>query len=156
MANIVFPSSPTVDQIYTDSTTNKSWKWNGNGWDYLGKNMATDVLTEADVIDALGYTPANELIEFKATEIDDDYTILADDVGKECVINSATDVNITVGTAIPVGGRVWFRIVGAGLPVPVGTVTQDITVPDLTDRTFVELYRQPDDIISGNEKYEVI
>src|SRR6056297_283259 len=99
---------------------------------------------------------AARLLTFKSTQITTNYTIIADDVTKECVINTPTDIDITVGSGIPIGGSVFFRIVGAGLPVFVGTASQDITVPDLADRTFIELYRQEDDTVSGNEKYEVV
>ena len=99
---------------------------------------------------------ANRLIEFKTAQITGDYTIIADDISKECVINTPTDIDITVGSAIPIGGSVFFRIVGAGLPAFIGTASQDITVPDLADRTFIELYRQEDDSVTGNQKYEVV
>ena len=115
----------------------------------IGIDDVTDLQTELD-------GKASRLIEFKSAQITGDYTIIADDLTKECVINTPTDIDITVGAEIPIGGSVFFRIVGAGLPGFTGSASQDITVPDLADRTFIELYRQPDDSVSGNEKYEVV
>lgn len=33
---IIFPSSPTIGQVYTNSTSGDSWKWNGYAWESLG------------------------------------------------------------------------------------------------------------------------
>ena len=115
----------------------------------IGIDDVTDLQTELD-------GKASRLIEFKDSQITTNYTIIADDLTKECVINTPTDIDVTIGAEIPVGGSVFFRIVGAGLPAFIGTASQDITTPDLADRTFIELYRQEDDTVSGNEKYEVV
>jgi hypothetical protein len=52
MPALDFPSSPTLNQVYT--ANGKSWRWNGASW------VANNSLSDTDVTTALGYTPVNK------------------------------------------------------------------------------------------------
>jgi hypothetical protein len=42
---VKFPASPAINDIYTDPTGNR-WKWNGSGWDNLGKLLELSTSAE--------------------------------------------------------------------------------------------------------------
>jgi len=110
----------------------------GDGTQANPLQAISEELTGADVIDALGYTPANELIEFKA-------------------INSATDVTITVPAAtIAVGAITTFEQLGAGVIIFAVGTGQNINIENKSSdlSKVVQLLRKPD--ISGVEQYIVI
>lgn len=81
-------------------------------------------------------------------------TIEAADVGKMVKFNSASNLDQAVGTAMPVGSFVEFKIEGAGLPNFTVAAGQAIAAHTITGRKNVMLRRLED--ISNVQQFDVL
>jgi hypothetical protein len=46
---ILFPASPVLNEIYTDTTGNR-WQWDGFGWNNLGRELkASGIPNDSDI-----------------------------------------------------------------------------------------------------------
>ena len=81
-------------------------------------------------------------------------TLATTDLFRELSINNPTNMNITIGTSIPIGGWINFRIDGAGRPVFVAGAGQSINLHDLAGRQFCQIYRGAD--VSTTQMYYII
>lgn len=118
-----FPTSPSVNDLYTDS--GRTWRWNGTGWAMLpGAPVAIDT-TAADILSATaGVISADDAAVDKIVFWDDSaskltYLALGDGVaidgttiyGQDWFVIAASDesTDLTTGT-----NKVYFRMPYAG------------------------------------------
>jgi hypothetical protein len=118
-----FPTSPSVNDLYTDS--GRTWRWNGTGWAMLpGAPVAIDT-TAADILSAsAGVITADDAAADKIVFWDDSeskltYLALGDGVaidgttiyGQDWFVIAASDesTDLTAGT-----NKVYFRMPYAG------------------------------------------
>ena len=118
-----FPTSPSVNDLYTDS--GRTWRWNGTGWAMLpGAPVAIDT-TAADILSATaGVISADDAAADKIVFWDDSaskltYLVLGDGVaidgttiyGQDWFVIAASDesTDLTTGT-----NKVYFRMPYAG------------------------------------------
>lgn len=118
-----FPTSPSVNDLYTDS--GRTWRWNGTGWAMLpGAPVAIDT-TAADILSATaGVISADDAAADKIVFWDDSvsrltYLALGDGVaidgttiyGQDWFVIAASDesTDLTTGT-----NKVYFRMPYAG------------------------------------------
>ena len=81
-------------------------------------------------------------------------TIIANDIFSLIEFNSVTNMQISIGTAIPIGGWIEGRIVGAGLPIFVAGANQQVIAHSLIGRQNCVLRRLANNGIT--EIYNVI
>jgi hypothetical protein len=131
MANIIFPPSPTLNQVFTDSTTKKTWKWNGEGWDYVGKDLVF-------------------LIEFTAPIEAETFDVVAAMHNKFVIVDYPTTITATIlEEGMLEGDVITFHQRGAG---EIEFVVEDALNQDIwydinkssVDSRTVQLTRMPD------------
>ena len=81
-------------------------------------------------------------------------TIIANDIFSLIEFNSVTNMQISIGTVIPIGGWIEGRIVGAGLPIFVAGANQQVIAHSLIGRQNCVLRRLANNGIT--EIYNVI
>ena len=74
--------------------------------------------------------------------------------GRNRSTSNPTNMDITIGTSIPIGGWINFRIDGAGRPVFVAGAGQSINLHDLAGLQFCQIYRGAD--VSTTQMYYII
>jgi hypothetical protein len=118
-----FPTSPSVNDLYTDS--GRTWRWNGTGWAMLpGAPVAIDT-TAADILSATaGVITADDAAADKIVFWDDSeskltYLALGDGVaidgttiyGQDWFVIAASDESTDLATGT---NKVYFRMPYAG------------------------------------------
>jgi hypothetical protein len=141
-----FPTSPSVNDLYTDS--GRTWRWNGTGWAMLpGAPVAIDT-TAADILSAsAGVITADDAAADKIVFWDDSeskltYLTLGDGVAvsgttvyaEDWFVVAASDetTDLTVGS-----GKTYFRMPYAatllGVRASINTVASGITIVDINE-----------------------
>ena len=141
-----FPTSPSVNDLYTDS--GRTWRWNGTGWAMLpGAPVAIDT-TAADILSATaGVITADDAAADKIVFWDDSaskltYLALGDGVAisgttvyaEDWFVVAASDetTSLTVGS-----GKTYFRMPYAatllGVRASINTVASGITIVDINE-----------------------
>ena len=141
-----FPTSPSVNDLYTDS--GRTWRWNGTGWAMLpGAPVAIDT-TAADILSATaGVISADDAGSDKLVFWDDSaskltYLTLGDGVAVSGTTVYAEDWFVIAAsdetTSLAVGsGKTYFRMPYAAtllaVRASVNTVASGVTIVDINE-----------------------
>jgi hypothetical protein len=154
-----FPDSPTLNQVYTDSTSGFSYQWNGTVWISYTPSSSGNIRTLDDIsasfngttqtfpLTSLGIsvTPANPqslIINLGGVVQDptDDYTISGSNIiFSDAPVSGLSFSGILLGVAVPVGvstGDVYFR----QTYFPIGVQTSFVFINGYTSG-YLDIYK---------------
>jgi hypothetical protein len=138
-----FPSSPTLNQTYTDS--GKTWSWNGSGWQLVTAGTVTnaDISATAEIaVSKLADGSARQLLQTDAAGTGVEWTSNVDVPGTLDVTGAAVfDSTVAVTGALTKGGS---NVVTVG---DTGTVTSTM----IADGTIVNADINASAAIAGSK-----
>lgn len=117
----------------------------GVDWDNV--QQFANAVQDSEVLD--------DALQFFSPEQTTDFTITSDMLMTEVTMNSATDLNVTLGSEIPIGKGVMIRRIGAGKPVFVAGVDQNIETYEIADDSNLVIIERIEDVASV-QQYRII